>query len=147
MSRSILLAALLVAAVASGAQAQSVFNVLTAHRLLGAWQTDCTRPPASDNPRLTLAAQPKGPGSMIWDEGPAGRTVSVIKAARDLTADRFLLHRYQPDDNSLVDFIFGRTGGKLRLLDAREADTDKFLVRDSVDLASGRPTASLERCP
>src|SRR5262245_32147044 len=103
------------------ANAQSVRTVLSTG-WLGSWSCDCGQAPAVDNLRLTFSAPVEGYGTLSYDFGPTkAPTNFVIQRATDLSAERVLIHQYQPDDNSLVDTVFEKLDGKIRIVWSRES--------------------------
>jgi hypothetical protein len=130
------------------ALAQSVYHVLSQHRLLGVWSADCAQPASIDNPKVTFSAPPEGYGRLVRDQGPGQEpATSVIRKAYDLTTDRILIHGYRPGDNSPTDLVFNESGDKLRIIWERENDTGRVLIDDGLVAATGRRTGWLARCP
>ena len=143
------IAAILVLVVGSThvASAQSVRTVLSAFELLGSWSHDCGQVPAVDNQRLTFSAPVEGYGTLSYDFGPTyAPTNFVIKRATDLSAERVLIHEYQPDANSLVDTVFQRLDGKIRIVWSRESDSGKVLIRNGAIVSSGTTENWLSPC-
>ena len=128
----------LVVASTDAASAQSAQAVLAAFGLLGTWSLNCGLAPGVDNPRLTFSAPVDGDATLKYEFGPTKAPRNfVIKRATDLSAERVLIHEYQPDDNSVVDTVLQRLDGKVRIVWSRESDSGKVLMQNGAAVSSG----------
>ena len=138
---------LLVVASPHVASAQSVRTVLSAFELLGSWSRDCVQAPAVDNQRLTFSAPEEGYGTLNYDFGQTNAPKNfVIMRATDLSAERVLIHEYQPNDNSLIDTVFQRLDAKIRIVWSRESDSGKVLIPNDTTASSGTTENWLSSC-
>lgn len=128
----------------------AVVDLFHAFGLFGTFAPDCSRPPAPDNPHVSVAQQAGGLVIEAHDVGADYATnLYSVRAARRLAADRLeikvvFVPGTQAEEFQTLELLVGK--GMRRTMFNR-VDDGPVRVRRGVAVANGRKTPLLKKCP
>ena len=127
----------------------AVMELLQSHELFGTFASDCSRPPARNNPHVRVSREP---GGMVIEAHDVGLKYSnnlySVRAARRVAADRLELKVVfvpgtKAEEYQTMELVVGN--GTRRTMFNR-VDNGPVRVQRGVAVANGRKTPLLKKC-
>jgi uncharacterized caspase-like protein len=126
---------------------KSVAEIMTSWDMIGTWAVNCRRPPDNLNPHLgfSVAADSR----VTFERDTKGRIekYNVLQAtfASNGSLEFSVRHSPKSSDTWKYTLAIGASGSR-RVVDVKRIDGSEQLVRDGINLTTGRPTVWTYRC-
>jgi hypothetical protein len=133
--------------------AETIWDVLQRFGWTGTWAASCQDAPSAKNVWTILTRDPDGVVKRKLDRGPDGPPlISVVDSAQVVTPSTMQVRLRNDDANwgamngMFFDVVQTIENDALRALQSKGSD-GKDYIKDGIVIATGRPSASLHRCP
>ena len=133
--------------------AETTWDVLQRFGWTGTWAASCQDAPSAKNVWTILTRDPDGVVKRKLDRGPDGPPlISVVDSAQVVTPSTMQVRLRNDDPNwgamngVFFDVVQTIENDALRALQSKGSD-GKDYIKDGIVIATGRPSASLHRCP
>src|SRR5712675_541774 len=130
------------------AKAQSVENVVQDFRLIGAWASDCYKPPDPRNEHATFSKTPSSNIQLVNDFGSNyDHMVYRIFQAERVGQDRLYLRQVLTTDHLIVvDVVIWKVNDRIRIWSSRLTDGTTLVNNGTVASENGQETMWVVRC-
>ncbi len=143
----------LLALTTGAAAAETPTAVFSRYELLGAWASDCKKPPGPANWFVTHSPTNTGSVQTQYDHGGGGAPLlSVVDSARPLSTTTLDIHVKYTDakwgtlNGSIFTMIVEVSAGRTHTVQSIRND-GMILIKESKFATDGRPSQILYKCP
>jgi hypothetical protein len=126
---------------------KTVVEVMTSADMIGTWAVDCHRPPGNLNPHLSFRVA--ADSRVAFERDTKGHIEKYIVLQATIASNEsleFSVHHSPNSSDTWRYTLANGASGSRRVVDVRRTDGSEQLVRNGINLTTGRPTDWIHRC-